>query len=130
GRLVLTLAYIAPIVPSRQSYRAAVLELDSSPSENLRLKEELDGPESRPYGAYTVQHIVRKGNTAPVVAEGDSLTVRISCRPDALNKTIYDPNDYPIRYALVATLEAKQQIDVQTYIRQRLRPRVRVRRLE
>lgn len=125
GKLIFTQAYFSPIKPSRQKYRGALLELDFSKN-GMTLKEEADGLGIKPVGAYTVQHAVRKGTSAPVVTEGDSLTVRVSCRPDALNNTTYDPSDYPIKYAVVATLEAKQQIDVQTYVRSKIRPRVRI----
>lgn len=122
-RLVITLAWFTPINPLHRAYRKAALSFDA-PKEVLQkllvYREESD------YNAVkrgTVQHEIFEGEKASVFAEGDKLEIQVNCRADAGDLVDAVP------YAIVATLEVAEGIDISIYneILTRIRPVVPIR---
>lgn len=122
-RLIITLAWFTPINPSHRAYRKAALSYDSPKEvlQQLLVKREESDNNSVKRG--TVQHEIFEGEKASVFAEGDVLDIQVNCRADAGDLVDAVP------YAIVATLEVAEDIDISIYneIRTRIRPAVTVR---
>lgn len=121
-RLTITLAWFSPINSSHRAYRRAALSFDP-------LKEQLEKLWVERKEAYyhavkrgTVQHEILEGEKASVFVENDLFQFQVSCRSDAGDLTDSVP------YAVAATLEVAEDIDISIYneIRTRIRPVVPV----
>ncbi len=111
-RLTITLAWLTPINTSHQSWRRADLWF-APPTDPLQLRRQ--EAEWRAVQRGTVQHEVLDGERAAVFVDGDSLEIRVNCRPDA------GALEDAVPYALAATLEVAQAIGVDIYSEVRVR---------
>ncbi|NNK00846.1 MAG: hypothetical protein HKP58_10585 [Desulfatitalea sp.] len=113
-RLTITLAWITPVNSRHQGYRIAHLWFN--PKNNLApTRMEAD---HRAVQRGTVQHEVLEGAKAVDFQDGDTITIKVSCRADA------GDIPEPIRYSLAVTLEVAEGIDIPIY--QEVRDRLRV----
>ena len=116
-RLIVTLAWISPTMPTTQQYRVAHLEF-GNPGAGLRVGT----PEAdhNANGRGTVLHRVMEGTAAAGYAADGHLAIDVDCRVRVGKLPL------GVRYGLAATLEVNPGtgIDVHTEIRQRLRTQV------
>ncbi len=119
-RLVVTLAWFSPINPSHRSYRKAALWFEPPKEELLVDRQESDWQSVK---RGTVQHEILEGEKASAFIEDQALEIIVNCRADAgeLSETV--------PYAIAATLEIAEGIDISIYneIQTRVRPTVQVR---
>lgn len=115
-RMTFTLAWISPIMPTRQKYRVAHLYLDPK---NTLTPNRICG-DHRAVQRGTVQHEILEGTQALDFQDGESIGFKVSCRAEV--GTI----DQPVRYGLVATMELAEEIGIPIYqeVEQRIRLRV------
>lgn len=120
-RLTVTLAWFTPINPRHSRYRIARLWADL-PDDPLHVKQVREG-ESQQLRLGTVHHEVFEGTAAPVVADGQSLRVRVNCKADA------GALKAPVEFALCVSLEVAEGVAVPVYdeVRERIASRVAVR---
>jgi hypothetical protein len=111
-RLTVTLAWLTPINTVHQSWRRA--DLWFTPPAN-RLQIARQQAEWRAVQRGTVQHEVLEGDKAGVFVDGDSLEIRVSCRPDA------GALEDAVPYALATTLEVAEEIGIDVYNEVRVR---------
>lgn len=120
--LKITLAWISPVNPRHQSWRRAHLwfhpDAHRPPKSNepftaLRLKRQQ--ADSRAAQRGTLQHEVLEGHQAAAFVDGDTLSIQVSCRPDA------GVLDEEITYALISTLEVAEEIGIDIYDEIRVR---------
>ncbi len=125
-RLTTTLAYLTPIKPTVQTYRMVHLYADHvvAPSVRFAIKEHQDVTETDSARG-TLQHLVFEGTDAPVIADGDKLSLVVSSRKDAYDSKKED-GKLAVRYGLVVSLEVSEKVDLYTQVRDRIRSRVRV----
>ncbi len=114
-RLTVTLAWLSPVNPLRQSYRVAHLWFD--PKNNLAPSRMCGDHRAVQRG--TVQHEVLEGSRAVDFQDGDSITIKVNCRADA--GEILEP----VRYGLAVTLEVAEGISIPVY--QEVKDRLRIR---
>lgn len=119
-RLTVTLAWLSPVFPTTQKYRAASLWFDVQ--DNALAVKRQDG-EWQEVRRGTVQHEVFEGKNAVVVSDGDSTLIKVNCRADA-GKLME-----PVRYGLVVSLEVAEGVNIRVYeeVRVRIRPEIDVR---
>lgn len=122
-RLVITLAWFTPINPSHRAYRRAALSFDTPREVLQQLSVNREESDNNAVKRGTVQHEIFEGEKASVFVEGDMLEIRINCRADAGDLTDTVP------YAIVATLEVAEGIEIPIYdeIQTRIRPAVPIR---
>jgi hypothetical protein len=118
-RLTIALAWLTPINTSHQSWRRADLWF-TPPTDPLQLKRQQ--AEWRAVQRGTLQHEVLDGDRAAAFVDGDSLEIRISCRPDA------GALEDSVPYALATTLEVAEEIGVDIY--NEVRERVHAARIQ
>lgn len=120
-RLTLTLAWLTPINPEHRAYRRAALVLE--PGTGPKLATDREDMTMRPCRRGTLQHERLEGAAAVPFAPGSAVELTVSCRADAgaLESTV--------PYAVIATLEAPQELRLPIYeeVRQALRVPVAVR---
>lgn len=120
-RLTLTLAWLTPINPEHRAYRRAALALE--PGSGPKLVTERSDSTTYPSRRGTLQHERLEGKAAVPFARGSALELIVSCRADAgaLESTV--------PYAVIATIETPQQLQLPIYeeVRQALRVPVAVR---
>lgn len=118
-RLTITLAWLTPANPRHRSYRQAYLWC-SLPQEQLGISTtEIDSNTAR---RGTVEHRVLEGESVVAIVEGDTLDITVSCKEDAGGL------EDPIPYALAATLEVGEPLEVGIFeqVRERVRPRIEI----
>lgn len=119
-RLTITLAWLTPINSSHRAYRRAALWFDP-PKDELQV----DRAESDWHAVKrgTVQHEILEGEKASAFVEDQALEILINCRADAGDLTDAVP------YAIVATLEVAEGIEIPIYdeIQTRIRAAVPIR---
>ncbi len=126
-RLVITLAWLSPINPSRQQYRQAALWIQTPGDQGVDdpLGVSRMGADHNAVQRGTVQHEVLEGKAAAIFDEGDKLLIPVNCREDA------DMLSEGVRYGLAVTLEIGEDlgIDIDLYeaVRAAIRPQVRPR---
>ena len=122
-RLIITLAWFTPINPSHRAYRRAALSFDSPKEVLQQLLVNREESDHNAVKRGTVQHEIFEGEKASIFAEGDILKIQVNCRADAGDLVDVVP------YAIVATLEIAEGIDISIYneIQTRIRPAVPVR---
>ena len=119
-RLVVTLAWFTPIRPANRKYRAAKLDAALDPAV---LGIESVAADDRAGGRGTVEHRIYEGRKDQP-DQVQFLEIRVNCRADPG----LDASD-TIRYALIVTLEAREDIGIQVYehVKQALRVKPAVR---
>ena len=105
-RLTVTLAWLSPIAPKTQKYRASSLWFEVSNKDLAVARMAADWQAVR---RGTVQHEIFEGESAVPIAEGDVLTVKVNCRSDATRVL------EAIQYGLVVSLEVAEGIDIAVY---------------
>jgi len=120
-RLTLTLAWLTPINPEHRAYRRAALSLE--PGSGPKLVTDRSDLTTRPSRRGTLQHERLEGNAAVPFAPGSAIELTVSCRADA------GALESAVPYAIIATLEAPQELQLPIYeeVRQALRVPVAVR---
>ncbi len=124
-RMVVTLAWFAPINPGHRNLREA--KLTFQPAEkwsDLPLKLERVDADHNQVSRGTVQHEVLEGRKQISVYEEDGyILLHVACKADATESL-----DEAIPYGLAVTLEVAEGVDVPIYeqIRTRIRPQVPV----
>jgi hypothetical protein len=120
-RVTMTLAWFSPINPRHSKYRVARLWADL-PDDPLHVTQAREG-EYQQLRLGTVHHEVFEGTAAPVIADGQSLRVRVNCKADAGALTA------PVQFALCVSLEVAEGVAIQVYneVRERIAARVGVR---
>jgi len=121
-----TLAWLSPIVATRQEYRGAQLWFAPYGEERGEAEELLQV--SRAEGDWqavrrgTVQHEVFSGEAAGAFAADAAIELQVNCRADAIDSAKGIP------YGFVVSLEATPELQVPIYneVSVRIRPRVRV----
>jgi hypothetical protein len=118
-RLTVSLAWFSPINPQHKDYRRAFLWFSSN-KEVLALDKKDHDYDSARRG--TVQHQVFEGDKARAFSDGDAIEIKVSCAEDAGSCTDKVP------YALAATLEIAEPIDLKIFgeIQARIRLKVGV----
>ncbi|KVK77178.1 S8 family peptidase [Burkholderia sp. MSMB1498] len=119
-RLTITLAWMSPVNPRHAKYRAARLWVDP-PSDLFSVSRMNCNWQHVRRG--TVQHEILEGESAIAFADGDELVFKVNCAEDG-GKLLG-----PVPFALCATLEVGEGVDLPIYqeVRQRVQPRVGVR---
>lgn len=125
-RLTVTLAYLSPIKPTVQAYRQVVCWAEHAVPQNIgfRLNSTIN-VEANAAQRGTLQHLIYEGADVPVFIDGDSLQLIVSSRPGAYDSKRTE-GTVPTRYALVASLEVAESINIYDEIRDRIRTRVQV----
>lgn len=124
-RLTITLAWLSPINCRSQRHRMARLSF-TPPDQDLRVTR-TDG-EWHAVRRGTVQHEVLEGEEAVVFDDGKTMTIHVDCRVDAGSLA-----GQVVRYALVASIEVREEVvidlheEVATRLRARIRPRAQQR---
>jgi hypothetical protein len=116
-RLSLSLAWFSPINPQHKDYRRAFLWFSSN-KEVFALDKKDHDYDSAKRG--TVQHQVFEGATARAFGDSDAIEVKVSCVEDAGRC----PEKIP--YALAATLEIAEPIDLKIFREVEARIRLKV----
>ncbi len=104
-RFATTLAWFSPISCSTAKYRDAGLWLENGNG----FVNERKGVGHYETQKGTVQHDVFVGNAPYEIAKGESLQLKVNCRPDAA------PFSHTIKYALAATLEIAENTLLNIY---------------
>lgn len=118
-RLTITLAWLTPTNPKHRSYRRAALWF-KPPLDILRVgRTDVDWQAVQ---RGTVQHEVLEGDRAAPYTDGEVLQIQVNCRADAGDIQAAVP------YALLASLEVAEGLDIPIYeeVRARIRPQVGV----
>ncbi len=118
-RLTLTLAWNSPVNMNHNKYRKAALWFEK-PDDILKLNRIESQWQQTQRG--TVQHEIYEGSRAVSFERNSDLNIKVNCREDAGKLT------ESIKYAFIATIEVKDEIDINIYdeIRTRIRAEVRV----
>lgn len=116
-RLSISLAWFSPINPQHKDYRRALLWFSSNKDVLALEKKDLDYDSAK---RGTVQHQIFEGNKARAFSDGDVIEIKVSCAEDAGTCT------ETIRYALAATLEIAEPVDLQIFheVEARIRQKV------
>lgn len=119
-RLTVTLAWFSPVLPTNQKYRVAHLWFDDPAGRIESKRQDADHTAVR---RGTLQHEVFSGDRAFVVADDDTLQIKVNCREDA------GPIGEPIHYGLAVSLEVAEGLNLPIYqeIRDRIRPEIGIR---
>ncbi|HVA49148.1 MAG TPA: S8 family peptidase [Pirellulales bacterium] len=119
-RLTVTVAWLSPVLPTTQKYRAASLWFDVQGPRLTRDRTDAEWHEVR---RGTVHHEVFEGRDAHVISDGDSLSIKVNCRADA------GALAHPVPYGLVVSLEVSEGVAIPVYqeVRARIRPTIEVR---
>jgi hypothetical protein len=117
-RLIITLAYIAPIRLRNRVHRAA--ELYVLPDlQTLRVRR--TAADARSVRRGTVQHEVLVGDGAAAFVSGDNLSIQVNCR------SLAGPLADRVPYSIAVTLEVAAQLPIFDEIAVRLRAQARAR---
>ena len=116
-RLTISLAWLTPINPRHKGYRRAFLWFAPDKKPLALEKKDLDFESSR---RGTVQHQIFEGDKSRAFADGDDIAIRVSCVEDAGSCTERIP------YAIAATLEIADPIDLKIFNEVQARIRLRV----
>lgn len=119
-RVTVTLAWLSPIHARHRNYRQAAVWFDI---EHTKLRVTRQEAEWKLTRNGTVQHEVLEGERAAAFAEDATMLVKVNCRSDA------GVLQGSIRYSLLVTIEAAEQLEIPIYdeIAARIRPAVQVR---
>lgn len=114
-RLVITLAWFAPVNAAHQSWRRAALWFEP-PKQPLSIKRRQADYHAVQRG--TLQHEILEGDRADAFVDGDAIEVLVSCRADA------GTLEEAVPYSLAITLEVAEEIGIDIYneVRVRVQP--------
>ena len=117
-RLTITLSWLTPLNFGSQKYRVAHLWFNPK---NRIAPHRLESDGSAVQRG-TVQHEILEGSRAVVYQDGEAVLIKVNCRAHA------GRIERPVRYALAATLEVGEDIDIPVYqeVQTRLVARSRV----
>ena len=120
-RLVLTVAWMTPIVSMTQRYRVAELTCTSN-REVLGLEPAPTSPYHHANRRGTVHHEILESKKSVPYMPGDDLTVEVTCRVRV------GQLEKPVRFGLAATLEvgADVRTDIHGEVSELLRPKARI----
>jgi hypothetical protein len=112
-----TLAWFSSVNPQHRNYRQAYLWFNLPEAEAGVSRREVDADSSR---RGTVEHRVLEGNRVVAFGEDDVLEITVSCKSDAGRLR------EPVPYALAATLEVAEPLEVSIFeqISNRVRQRI------
>ena len=118
-RVVVTLAWLAPIHPRHRNYRGAALWFEVEKDKLATSREDTQWQSVR---NGTVQHEVFEGQQATAFAEEETMVIKVNCRADA------DKLTTSTRYGLLVSIEAADELGIPVYeeIAARIRPSVAV----
>lgn len=121
-RLSVTLAWFTPVNPRRNEWRAAQLWFESARGDGDHLgvaRHEADWTAVR---RGTLQHEILQGRAAKAFVDGDVIDVQINCRAGA------GELEESVPYALIASLEAAEELQLPIYeeVRERVHAQLRV----
>lgn len=118
-RLTITLTWFTPQNNNNQKYRQAHLWFNSD--NNILQVNRLE-TDARAVQRGTVQHEIFEGDMAAAFIEGNTLSIKVSCREDAGGL-----RQLEIPYTIAVTLEVAEGIDIPIYteVRDRLRTLIR-----
>ncbi len=116
-RLTISLAWFSPINPHHKDYRRASLWFSSNKEVLALDKKDLDYDSAK---RGTVQHQIFEGGTARAFSDGDAIEIKVSCAEDAGSCSEKIP------YALAATLEIAEPIDLKIFREVEARIRLKV----
>jgi hypothetical protein len=121
-RLTITLASFTPIVPSRQSYKAAQVWYSIENKKPKLIDSRVDASDKAVMRG-SVQHEIFENNEIVAWGEDDAIQIKVNCRAVADEHLLV-----AIPYALMVSFEIKSDIDVDVYtkIAERVRPRIQV----
>ncbi|MDR1164528.1 MAG: S8 family peptidase [Deltaproteobacteria bacterium] len=110
-RLVVTLAWLSPIVVQNQKYRATQLWFSVTGSSLAQTRIEACGGQGgwQTVQRGTVQHEIFEGDHAEPIRDGDCVEIKVNCRADA--KKIKSP----IPYGLFVSLEVAESLELSIY---------------
>lgn len=118
--LTVTLAWLTPVRPGHQGYRAVKLEAAPlDPAAAFGVSRFKDQPSDPTVKKGTVFHERFAGERAVPFLDDGHLTLRVWCKDDAGTRSA------PVRYALAVTVEAGTPIPVYEEVREQLRVRTR-----
>lgn len=119
-RLIATLAYFPPFVPTRQKYRATQLwyTIENGKKNLIDSRVDVDW-QAAVRGS--VQHEIFENNNSVVWDEDNAIQIKVNCRGDAVDRF-----DGSVPYALMVSFEIKDAIDIDVYaeIAERIAPKV------
>ena len=122
-RLTMTLAWLTPINPRHQQYRAATLEVLPNGDEEFSLAVGRVSEQPPHFAANrgTVSHCVFQGDSAVAFLDGGLLRLRVVCRAQA------GALDEQVPFALAVSLETAIGSEIAVYdeVRAAVRPTVR-----
>jgi hypothetical protein len=121
-RLTVTLTSFTPIVPSRQSYRAAQVWYSIEKKIPKLIDSRVDASD-KAVTRGSVQHEIFENNEIVTWGEDDFIQIKVNCRADAVEHL-----EVAIPYALMVSFEIKSDIDVDVYtkIAEKVRPRIHI----
>lgn len=105
-RLIVTLAYLSPIAPSKKKYRKAQLWFEVEPQEVFAERQNTDYNIVR---RGTIQHEIFSGDNAVIWDPDDKIKIKVNCKKDA------EDFKEKIAYGLFVTFEAAEGLDVDVY---------------
>ncbi len=114
-RLTVTLAWFTPINPWHKDYRGALLWFTPDNKSLALEKTDLDAEHSR---RGTLQHQVFEGHKVRAFADGDVLSIKVSCAEDAGGM------DGLVPYSIAATLEIAENVNLPIFNEMRTRIRL------
>lgn len=122
-RLTVTVAWMSPIVPNTQKYRAAHIWFEVNGGTLTPTRQNVDWQAAR---RGTVQHEIFEGDRAVAITDDANLSIKVNCRKDATKF-----ND-PVTYGLAVSLEVAEGLDIAIYdeIRTRIASAVEIRAQE
>lgn len=112
-KLIITLAWLSPVTTNTQRYRTASLFFEA---ESTKINTIRDDADFHAVKRGTVQHEIFVGEQAAAYEDGESISINIVCKKDAI-----DFNE-SIPYAITVTLEVAEGIDINIY--QEVRSRI------
>lgn len=118
--VTVTIAWLSPVKPGHQSYRAVKLEAaPNDPKATFGVSRHGDQPSDAVVRKGTVFHERFSGDRAVPFVDDGHLSLRVWCKDDA------GIGGTPIRYAVVVTIESADGIPVYEQVRNRLQIRAR-----
>ncbi|WP_442482170.1 S8 family peptidase [Aeoliella sp. SH292] len=105
-KLTVTLAWLTPVAPTNQRYRAARLWFDIKGNRLTGARQEADHHAVK---RGTVQHEIFTGTNAIAITQGDTLEIKVGCKVDA------QAFEAPVNYGLAVSLEVAAEVDIEIY---------------
>ena len=107
-RLIMTLAWLTPILPRNRCYRAAALDLDYDAGRAAPFGERTEA-DHKAAGRGTLQHEILYSTRAVPFGPGGTTTLSVTCRATT------GALDDEIPYALIATIDTPVELQLPIY---------------